>query len=126
MTPTITDNERSLLVAIRDNEFQDGRNPVNNPVWVNCIYEWDGKPAYGGVMASLVKKGLAETDGETCSITQKGFDAVATIVVVFENSSGVELAREVAPDGREAARVAMQMIADCGGELRPGDVIRFL
>lgn len=74
---TLTENERALLIAIRNNEFQDGMNPVNNPIWVDCVWGWEGSTKYPGTMASLVKKGLAKTDGETCSITQAGFDAIA-------------------------------------------------
>jgi hypothetical protein len=72
----ITENERNLLIAIRDSEYQDASNPVNNPVWVNCIWGWADTKKYPGTMASLAKKGLAKTDGECCSITQAGFDAV--------------------------------------------------
>ncbi len=73
---TITKNERSLLVAIRDNEFMDGNDPVNHYVWVNCIWGWEGTRKFPGTMASLVKKGLAKSDGECCCITQSGFDAI--------------------------------------------------
>jgi len=54
----ITDKERSLLKAIRDNDFQDGQHPVGNWVWADGIDD-DLGTGHGGVMASLVKKGLA-------------------------------------------------------------------
>ena len=66
----ITTNERGLLVAIRDNEFNDG-NPLAK-VWVDCIPGWTDKTKFGGTMASLVKKGLARTDGEVCWLTEVG------------------------------------------------------
>ena len=72
----ITTNERELLTAIRDNEFQDGRDVIDNPVWVDCIGGWADTAKFGGVMASLTKKDLAGTDGECCWITQAGFDAI--------------------------------------------------
>ena len=83
----ITDKERSLLKAIRDNDFQDGQHPVGNWVWADGIDD-DLGTGHGGVMASLVKKGLAEheydndpgrkhtsNDNVVC-ITQAGFDAI--------------------------------------------------
>lgn len=72
----VTENERALLIAIRDNEFHDGDDPIDSPVWVNCIWGWEGTRKYAGTMASLTKKGLARTDGECCWVTQAGFDAV--------------------------------------------------
>lgn len=75
----LTSNERELLIAIRDNEFHDGNHPVNEYVWVDCIWGWEGTSKYAGTMASLVKKQLAKTDGECCCITQAGFDAVREV-----------------------------------------------
>lgn len=74
---TITENERSLLIAMRDNDFQDGEHPVNKRIWVDCIQGWSDERKFPGTMASLVNKGLATTDGETCAMTQAGFDAIA-------------------------------------------------
>lgn len=71
----LTEGERALLTAIRDSEFHDGRPPVDDAVWVDCTSGRLGKSARG-YMASCVKKGLAWTDGEVCSITQAGFDAL--------------------------------------------------
>ena len=70
----ITTNERNLLTAIRDSEYHDGRNPVDSPTWVDCVI-FDSR-AHAGTMSSLSKKDLAYSDGETCWITQKGFDAI--------------------------------------------------
>jgi hypothetical protein len=82
----ITDNERHLLRAIRDSDFNQGCNPVNNWVWADCINDNLGT-GHGGVMASLVKKGLADHDyyndpgsqhsnDNTVCITRAGFDAI--------------------------------------------------
>lgn len=73
----ITENERALLIAIRDSEYNDGLSPVENDVWVNCLWGLSGTRKFPGTMASLVKKGLAKTNGECCRITQAGFDAIA-------------------------------------------------
>jgi hypothetical protein len=76
----LTENERALLIAIRDNEFQDGdagrASTIDNPIWIDCISDWSDEKKFGGVMASLSKKGLAKTDGECCWLTQAGFDLI--------------------------------------------------
>jgi hypothetical protein len=72
----LTANEINLLAAILRNEFHDGCPPVDNPIWVDCIDGWSDTAKFGGVMASLTKKGLAGTDGESCWISQAGFDAI--------------------------------------------------
>lgn len=59
----ITPNEKALILAIRDSEYNDDHD--TSPVWVNCIWGFQGKAKFGGTMASLTKKGLAGTDGET-------------------------------------------------------------
>jgi hypothetical protein len=72
----VTANERSLLIAICVNEFHDGRHPVGDEVWVDCINGWADNKNYGGVMKSLVSKKLAVTNGTTCYVTQAGYDLV--------------------------------------------------
>ncbi len=77
---TITEKERALLTAIRDDEFQDGQCPVGNPVWSFSPCGQFGTSA-GGIMASLVKKGLAGADDHgysdpVCWVTQEGCDAI--------------------------------------------------
>ena len=71
-----TQKEKDLLGAIRDSEYHNGQDPIGNPVWVSVLHFKGGLPfqaaAMGGIMASLVKKGLAATDGETCAITAQG------------------------------------------------------
>jgi hypothetical protein len=81
MKPSITDKERRLLVAIRDSDYHDGRDPIDDPVWteIACDDSNLGTGA-GGVMASLVAKGLAYTTGhgreDTCWITEDGMAAL--------------------------------------------------
>ena len=72
----ITEGEKSLLTAIRDSEYHDGRDPVDDDVWVDCLDGWSGSRNFPGTMASLVKKGLAATTGEVCSITSAGLEAL--------------------------------------------------
>jgi len=77
----ITISERALLIAIRDNEFNDGLDPVDNEVWVDCVdVPGMSSTSKGGVMASLVKKCLAYASGHgndaTCCINQAGFDII--------------------------------------------------
>lgn len=71
----ITANERKLILAIRDSEYNGDGGLA--PVWVNCMWGWYGKRIFSGVMSSLVKKGLAGSDGECCWLTKKGLDAVS-------------------------------------------------
>lgn len=72
----MTENERSLLIAIINSDFHDGQEPVGDYVWVDCLDGWSDTKKFPGTMSSLVKKGFAKTDGEACCITQAGFDAV--------------------------------------------------
>lgn len=74
MTVRLTTLERRALELIRDSEYHD--SPLE-PVWVNIIGDYlGGKRRFSGVMASLVKKGLATTNGKTCKLTQAGLDAI--------------------------------------------------
>lgn len=71
----LTENETLLLKAILHSEFHDSvaiENRARNAVWVDCIW---GKKKFGGTMASLAKKGLANTDGECCWLTETGLTA---------------------------------------------------
>ena len=73
---TITANERRMLEQIRDSQYHDGRFPVNSATWTFEASDGFNWRAAGGTMASLVRKGMVWTDGESCAITRKGFDAV--------------------------------------------------
>lgn len=80
MDMKLTEKETKLLKAIMNSEYRSGdptkyRDAGLEPVWVDCIWGFEGKRAYGGVMASLCKKGLVETDGETVTLTEAGLDA---------------------------------------------------
>ena len=68
----LTDNEKALLKAIITSEYNDGTGLAS--VWVDCLWGFEGKKKFGGVMASLAKKHLAWTDGKGCAVTQKGLD----------------------------------------------------
>ena len=73
----MTDNEYDVLFALLSSEYHDGRDPIGDPIWVDCVMEPFGTSA-GGIMASLVRKGWVRTDGEVCSITAAGAAAFAT------------------------------------------------
>lgn len=76
--PKLTELEAELLRAIRDSEYHDGRDPIDSSVWVKetmedaCMNDRRG----GAVMASLVKKALADTNGESCWMTKLGFETL--------------------------------------------------
>lgn len=77
----LTKNEKTLLFAIKNSEFHDGQNPLNNAVWTDCVCEcFNNTKTASGTMSSLVKKGLAESQGKgrdaVCWITQAGLDAL--------------------------------------------------
>lgn len=67
----MTNKEAKLLSQIITSEYHDGMAVVGHPVWVDCVCDGLGASA-GGVMASLVAKGWAQTDGEACWVTQAG------------------------------------------------------
>lgn len=71
----MTQNEQALLTSIRDSNYHDGADPVGNQIWVDDACADFGTSA-GGIMASLVTKRLAGTDGETCWITTEGLAAL--------------------------------------------------
>ena len=71
----VTKNELKLLRQIYFSDYHDGRDPVNNPTWFENPFE--SKEICSGVMASLVKKGLARSrdlgdQDHTVSITSEG------------------------------------------------------
>lgn len=80
----VTDNEAMMLDALVNCEMQDGNDPVGNPMWSDIVCEGWGRSA-GGVVASLVKKGLVDQqpgtgsgrDGATMTLTAAGAAAYA-------------------------------------------------
>lgn len=84
----ITDMERKLLTNIARNEYTpvNGAEPATNDdvyaVWSNCLDCGPHKIAatsIPGILSSLVKKGLADSDGEQVSLTDAGFAAYKLI-----------------------------------------------
>jgi hypothetical protein len=82
--PLLTELELRLLQNIALNDFQscNGSEPPNfeacDPVWSNCLDcgPNDLRPrSIPGLVASLSKKGLIQTDGECVSLTRDGFAA---------------------------------------------------
>jgi len=86
---TITDQEFKLLRSINNSEYHsaepDAEKRAQEPVWVDCIWAFEGRRAFSGVMSSLSKKGLAKTDGECCWLTPKGFAVLQGAVVMNED-----------------------------------------
>jgi hypothetical protein len=86
---TITEKERALLEGIRDSQYHDGRDPVDNPTWTWDALDNSGlnPESRGGVASSLEKKGLAwfdqattkaigSGDDDSCAITAAGMAAL--------------------------------------------------
>lgn len=74
----LTENEKLLLDNIIRNEYTSGRRGPNVHTWADCLdYSPNRIPSKSvpGIMASLSKKGLAQTDGEVCFATEAGFAA---------------------------------------------------
>lgn len=72
---TLTDNEKQLILAIRDSEYNDSPDKTA-AVWVDCLWGWEGTRKFPGVMASLVKKSLAWSDGEACGLRELALELV--------------------------------------------------
>lgn len=94
-TVKVTENERKLLRGILKSEYHNGadetkenRTGQRHAVWVDCIWGFEGKRGFGGVMASLTKKGLAGTDGEGCWLTEAGYDLITADTVTAETAVG--------------------------------------
>ena len=79
----ITENEKGLLLAIVTSEYGDF---ATDAVWVNCLWGWSETRKFPGVMASLVRKGLAKTDGETCRLTDAGADVALAAAGEMKNA----------------------------------------
>jgi len=79
----VTDDERALLRAILDSEYQDGSDPVGLDVWSRPVCGQFGDTA-DDIMDSLVEQGLAHSCGptmghdSTCRITRAGLDALSS------------------------------------------------
>ena len=89
-TTTTTEKERDLLQAIYFDQYHVAADPVDERVWTWSPCEDFGTSA-GGIMASLVKKGLAGTEGhgkdDCCWITRAGADAIANEVAKKEKAN---------------------------------------
>ena len=66
MTTSITANEKSMIINLATNDYGNGEPGAQ--VWSNCLEcgdlgEFIPAKGFGGVVASLVKKGLASCTG---------------------------------------------------------------
>lgn len=73
----ITVNERSVLLGILHSQYQDSHNIIGNYVWSWSANVLPNPRSFGGVVASLVKKGLIKQSGwgvEACvALTSEGY-----------------------------------------------------
>lgn len=84
----LTDKEVKMLQNIAWNDFMDGVFEADNPVWSNCLDQgpngaFTNAASFGGIVVSLVKKGLVDSDGD-------GKDGC-----VWLTEAGLEMARQV-------------------------------
>lgn len=87
MNTQLTPNEKELLLAIVNSEYQDGDTVIDYPVWSDCL-QYDcislKRKAISGTMSSLVKKGLAEVNDHnenTCWITSAGYELIKDYII---------------------------------------------
>lgn len=74
-TSNLTEMESSVMIAGRNNEFEDAF--VEGSTWSNVVADNSvGAKSYRGVVSSLIKKGYVEIKGyknnETFSYTESG------------------------------------------------------
>lgn len=99
----ITEKEKTVLQLIAQNEYNTMNYGVpesaNDTVtWCNCIdagyiyddMEYPSSASLPGIVASLVKKGLIDTNGETISHTDAGFEYWKSEVYRDEKSNDDE------------------------------------
>lgn len=74
---SLTDNELKMLENFMTNDYGDGNDKYDWAVWSNC---WDcgihgafcNPLSAPGIIGSLVKKGVFDSDGETFYLTEFG------------------------------------------------------
>jgi len=102
----ITALERTIILCLGSNNFNDA---PGEPVWSDSILESDhgreftgGRKSLPGVVSSLHKKGLADSDDipgeETTWLTSKG-------IKVYE-----QIVKEMSSEGMELAEVGVKMM----------------
>lgn len=72
----VTELETRMIINIADNDYRDGGS-LDAPVWSDCLDcgPFEIEPAkHGGLIASLAKKGLVISSGETVSLTRAGVE----------------------------------------------------
>jgi hypothetical protein len=77
----LTENEKKALQGIANSDFMDGDPVAYRPVWSWSANTFDNPRAFAGVVASLVKKGLAHSTGtgeDAClQLTAEGLAALS-------------------------------------------------
>lgn len=115
MSINVTNKERAVLESIADSEYHSGPRDDEQEIVDHAVYTFSVDPPEGcdrkslpGIIASLVKKGLAWVDeyegDETVAINKKGFDIV---------------------NGKEEEPEAPASCDLCGKELGPDNVNTF-
>jgi hypothetical protein len=115
----ITENEKGLLIAIVTSEYGDW---ATDPVWVNCLWGWSETRKFPGVMASLVRKSLAKSDGECCCLTDAG--AEIALALAGDKARPLDPMSRVTPDDAAVhAEVAADLAAskDVADDLASGE-----
>jgi hypothetical protein len=115
----ITENEKGLLIAIVTSEYGDW---ATDDVWVNCLWGWSETRKFPGVMASLVRKGLAKSDGECCCLTDAG--AEIALALAGDKARPLDPKSRVTPDDAAVhAEVAADLAAskDVADDLASGE-----
>jgi hypothetical protein len=116
----VTANEMKVLIAILRSEYQDAAVPqdaVNNPVWTDYVNPFSSKKSMGGVVASLVTKGLvtiyqgttaasnkdsAGQDPSTIALTQAGVDTLNDAQIGVKAGAAPEPVAAPAPVAKRA------------------------
>ena len=82
----ITENEKDVLEAFVEDDFISdfGWESPEAVCWVEALPHGLKPSTFSGVMGSLAKKGLIETDGEAMSLTDAGRVELGKIVNTFE------------------------------------------
>lgn len=94
----ITPNELEVLNGIYDSDYRDGNDPVGYPVWSWSANPWEGGPkarSFGGVVTSLVRKGLITQGG--------GFGREAVVALTKLGEDTRQSLKPVVPEGFESA-----------------------
>lgn len=75
----ITPKERAFLQSIVDSEYQDG-DPTDNHIWLDYV---TGSKSKGGVLASLMKKGLVNVHLVAKAVSDNRFNGISDSTIAI-------------------------------------------